>query len=226
MRKTIFAIDQYYHIYNRGVDKRIVFMGKRDYERFLYLLAACNDTTPLLNSQFYYRGFASIERLGKRQPLVDILCFCLMPNHYHLLLKQKEENGISRFMQKLGTGYTMYFNTKYKRNGVLFQGVFKSIHVDTEIYLTHLSRYIHLNPVEFCEPLWKKNGIRKTKETHDFIKKYPWSSYCDYLGENRFTHILNKDVIAEIYPRPSAYELFMKDWIAKDFTLIGTHTLE
>jgi len=226
MRKIRFAVNHYYHVYNRGVDKRVVFTTKRDYERFLYLLAACNDSGPLLNSQFYYRGFASIVELKKRQPLVDIVCFCLMPNHYHLLLKEREENGISRFMQKLGTGYTMYFNTKYDRSGSLFQGVFKAIRIDDETYLTHLTRYIHLNPAELRESLWKERGIRNGKETYEFVKRYLWSSYSDYLGENRFPLILDKDIMAELYPKPAAYELFIKEWLTKDSDLISEHTLE
>ena len=162
MRKINFHEDEYYHVYNRGTDKRTIFLEEREYERFLYLLYACNDVNPLLNSQFYYRGFASIvTQIDTREKLVNILCFCLMPNHYHLLLQQRVKEGISRFMQKLGTGYTMYFNTKHKRNGVLFQGVFKGIHVEDERYLTHLTRYIHLNPLELKKPDWKKIGVKK-----------------------------------------------------------------
>ena len=218
MKKVQFNSDSYYHVYNRGVDKRDIFLDKRDYQRFLYLLFTCNDTKPILNSQFYYKGFASIDKYPReRDLLVDILCFCLMPNHYHLLLKQRVDNGIPFFMQKFGTGYTMYFNTRYKRNGVLLQGVFKAKYIDKEEYLTHLSRYIHLNAAELKEPGWKEKGL--TKHTFESIKRYSWSSYSDYLGKEQFSKILNREIMAELYRSPQQYEQFVKDWVTKDRNL-------
>ena len=142
-----------------------------------------------------------------------------MSNHYHLLLRQRVDGGISKFMQKLGTGYTMYFNTKYQRSGVLFQGVFKAIHIDEETYLTHLTRYIHLNPLEIKEPDWKEKGVKNWKESYKFVQNYPWSSFSDYIGHNRFGPILNKEVMTELYS-PSQYEAFTKDWAAKDLNLL------
>lgn len=218
MRKVELSNEQYYHVYNRGVDKRITFTKKNDYQRFLYLLYACNDTQPLLNSQFYYRGLASIEK-RKREMMVDILSFCLMSNHFHLLLRQRVDNGISKFMQKLGTGYTMYFNTKYQRSGSLFQGTFKAIHIDEETYLTHLTRYIHLNPLELKEPNWKEKGVKNWNESYKFVKSYPWSSFSDYIGQNNYGLILNKEVMGELY-NSSQYESFTKEWPLKDINLL------
>lgn len=226
MRKTKFTEGEYYHIYNRGVDKRIIFQNRSDYERFLYLLGACNDEKPLLNSQFYYRGSASIVFLNQknsdtRKRIVDIVAFCLMPNHYHLLLKEISMGGISKFLQKVGTGYTMYFNTKYKRSGVLFQGAFKARHIDRDEYLTHLTRYIHLNPAEMKEPYWKKKGIQNRKNTYEFVKQYPWSSLLDYCGEKRFSALLNFELLSEFYETPKEYEHFVKSWLAKDLNFIS-----
>ena len=218
MRKVELSNEQYYHVYNRGVDRRVTFTQKNDYQRFLYLLHACNDTQPILNSQFYYRGLASIEKRN-RETIVDILSFCLMPNHFHLLLRQRADNGISRFMQKLGTGYTMYFNTKYQRSGSLFQGTFKAIHIDEETYLTHLTRYIHLNPLELKEPDWKEKGVKNWNESYKFVQSYPWSSFSDYIGQKRFGSILNKEVMDELYDR-TQYESFTKEWAVKDLNLI------
>ena len=227
MRKLQFTKGEFYHIYNRGTEKRIVFSNKNDYYRFLYLLFACNDTAPLLNSQHYYRGSASIVNSHrKRNLLVDIVCFCLMPNHYHLILRERTDGGIQKFMQKLGTGYTMYFNTKYDRNGVLFQGAFKAIRVDQESYFTHLTRYIHLNPAELCEPLWKDNGIKKQEGTFKFVKEYPWSSLSDYLGKHRFEPLLDTKTIKELALPPQAYDAYMMEWIAEHRNLLGGLTLE
>ena len=229
MRKLRFAEGEYYHLYNRGVDKRNIFLHQSDYERFLFMLFSCNDTIPLVNTTFHYRGLASIEEYkGQRHPLVDILCFCLMPNHYHILLREKVENGISTFMQKIGTAHTMFFNTKYERSGALFQGTFKAVHIDTDEYLSHLTRYIHLNPAELREPQWKEKGIKEWESTYEFVKNYPWSSYSDYLGENRFGHILNSDLISELYGTPHHYETFMKERLGKDkdFGFLAGYTIE
>lgn len=120
----------------------------------------------------------------------------------------------------------MYFNAKYARDGVLFQGTFKAVHVVKEKYLTHLTRYLHLNPAELCERKWKELGIRYPGKTHEFVKAYPWSSYADYLGRKRFTNILNFELISSMYPKTSEYEDFVKAWLAKDFPFIAGYTIE
>lgn len=226
MKREQASEEKFCHVYNRGVEKRDIFLDQSDYYRFLYLLFGCNDTAPLLNSQFYYRGPTSIVRNMERDRLVDIVCFCLMPNHYHLLLLERKKNGIPLFMQKLGTGYTMYFNTKRKRSGVLFQGGYKSILIDSEEYLTHLTRYIHLNPAELVEPKWKEVGIHKAKETYRFVKAYKWSSYQDYLGVPRFSHILSRKIIKDFFLPPKEYETFVHEWIAEHINLLGRYIIE
>jgi len=230
MRKTKFAKGEFYHIYNRGVDKRVTFNGQRDYERFLFLLFACNDSRPLLNSQFFYRGLASIEEFeftkGKRNKLVDIICFCLMPNHFHLLLKQKLANGISIFMQKITTGYSMYFNKRNERSGSLFQGPYKAIHVNEDRYLKHLTCYLHLNPAELKEPKWKEKDIPNIKSMLEFIKNYQWSSYSDYLGINRFRKILSAELIPGLFGKASKYEEFISQSLKGSLGLIDKYTIE
>ena len=135
MIKPVFANNELYHVYNRGVEKRNLFMDEADYSRFVHNLYDFNDHSPVLNVKYYFdqqsRTVQSRVLKGRKEPrklLVDILVFTLMPNHFHMLLRQKRENGISRFMQKLGTGYSMYFNKKYERVGALFQGKFKASH--------------------------------------------------------------------------------------------------
>lgn len=202
MRKTPLIQGEYYHIYNRGVDKREVFLNYKDYERFAFLLGACNDKSPLLNSAHYYRGFASIEDFfkgRKQEKLVNIVCFCLMPNHFHLLLRQREENGISKFIQKVSTGYTMYFNNKNIRSGALFQGVFKSVHVDKDKYLKHLATYIHSNPLELRGHLWKENiSTKGLNDAMKFLKGYRWSSLSDYFFSKKFDAILDDSLLGKL----------------------------
>ncbi len=122
MRKIQFVNNQFYHVFNRGVEKRKIFLDEKDYLRFIHDLYELNNVGAVLNVNFRfqkYGGPASIED-KPRERLVDIVSFCLMPNHFHFILKQVSDNGIARFMQKIGTAYAMYFNQKYKRSGVLF----------------------------------------------------------------------------------------------------------
>jgi len=221
MRKNIFVNNQYYHIYNRGVDKRKIFLDRNDYIRFLHDLYEFNDKNPAIE---YSRLPKKIKDVGgeashimqKRKKLVEIICFCQMPNHYHLILKQLVEKGISRFMHKLGTGYTMSFNLKQKRNGILFQGPFKAIHIENETYLIHLSRYIHLNPVKLIKPEWKKEDIKNWKKINKFLENYKWSSYSDYIGKKNFPSIINKELLLNIFDNEKKYKKFIKEWQTKD----------
>ena len=152
MRKITFANGQYYHIYNRGVDKREVFLDEADFHRFIISMILLNDERDGLMEQWRNikkenteMQFSDFRRLNLRKPLVEFVVYCLNPNHYHFALRQLEENGIKKFMQRLGTAYAMYFNKKYKRSGALFQGTFKAIHVDSNDYLLYLSAYINKN---------------------------------------------------------------------------------
>jgi len=149
MRKTPFEIGEYYHIYNRGVDKRIIFVDEEDMRRFYASIEEFNVLDPI--GSIYEHSFT--KKLGSEASkseaesgtLASLIAHCANPNHFHLLLRQEAEKGIEKFMHRVGTGYTKYFNNKYKRSGSLFQGVFKSIHIDTNEYLLHLSAYISLN---------------------------------------------------------------------------------
>lgn len=231
MSKTIFATDHVYHIYNRGIEKRDVFLNNKDYYRFIHDLYEFNDKKPVINTNFYfnqnlnYRGPTPIVR--KRDLLVDILCFCLMPNHFHLLLRQRIEGGISLFMQKLGGGYTTYFNKKYDRSGVLFQGRHKAVYVDNESYFTHLSRYIHLNPVDLIEPGWKEKGIQNWEKVNQFLESYKWSSYQDYIGKKNVPSLLDKnDIIQTFNNHADDYKKFVNGWLAQDFDQVDNLVLE
>lgn len=215
MKKPQFATNYIYHIYNRGVEKRSIFLDDKDYFRFIHYLFELNDDIPVHNISYYFQNNIYIEdknpdnfykRSRKRQLLVDILTFALMPNHFHLLLMQKRENGIVKFMQKLGTGYAMYFNQKYKRVGGLFQGSYKAILVDKEPYFIHLPFYIHTNPIE----LQKNTAIEAQLK---FLKHYRWSSYLDYIGISNFPSVINKSHLLNFFDNKLDFQKETKEWL-------------
>ncbi len=222
MRRVKFEVDNFYHIYNRGVEKRHIFQDNQDYYRFIHYLYEFNDINHIINLRTRAEIFKKSHSLNTESTVsklfVDILCFCLMPNHFHLLLKQRVENGISYFMQKVGTGYTMYFNQKNKRTGRLFQNTFKAKLIDSDGYLLHLSRYIHLNPIGIIKPNWKEEGILDSEwdEIDKFLKKYKWSSYLDYIGIKNFPSIINKDFLGEQFLDYKQYKEFVDSFISDE----------
>jgi len=189
-RKVEFAVGYFYHIYNRGVDKRNIFIDESDYFRFLEILYFFNNSeaTDYFHSKYRGGGPSSTEEL------VGILCYCLMPNHFHLILTPLVENGIQKFMRKVGTGYAMYFNEKYKRTGSLFENRYKAILIDSDSYFLHLTRYIHLNPVKLLYPDWKERKVKWGK-IEKFLKDYRWSSLPFYLRIIENSNILNSKLI-------------------------------
>lgn len=192
-RNIIFAPSEFYHIYNRGTDKRIVFIDDHDYERFLILLFLCNDTKAVVVRDILepYESSTSVVSSSfwheheREQTLVDIGAYCLMQNHFHLFIREKVTSGTSQFMQKLSTAYTMYFNKRHDRTGALFQGRFKVRHIDDEAYFNWLFSYIHLNPVKLIAPRWKEDGILDKRAAEKFMKGYTYSSFHDYFAEKR-----------------------------------------
>ena len=207
MRKQKLVSGNIYHIYNRGVEKRDIFVDDKDYLRFISDLGLFNDINPAYNVGFKLRH--STIDVGHQyiaeNKFVDILVFCLMSNHYHLLLKQKIENGITEFMRKLGGGYVNYFNLKYQRVGTLFQGKFKSVLIENTSQLLYIPHYIHLNPLDKFMPEWREKKISNKKGAIDFLTSYKWSSYSDYAGKLRFSSILEKDILSEYFGGPGEY---------------------
>ena len=174
-RKHILQDGIVYHVYNRGVDKRILFIDDYDSQRFLNLLYYCNDTEPLLHGIASDSDYAMSSRSNR---LVDLYAYCLMPNHFHLLVRQRGDEGLRRFMQKLLTAYSMYFNEKYGRSGTLFEGPYKTALVDTDRYFKYVMTYIHLNPANLFSSLHNAGKIEN-------IEKYPYSSYGSYVSGAR-----------------------------------------
>ena len=139
-RKVTFAQNEYYHIYNRGVEKRPIFSDKASYDRFLVLMYLCNTKEPIRLPRDFTLNLREIFSTKRTEQLIEVCAYCLMPNHFHLLVKEGRENGkgISQYMQKLTTAYTMYFNTRNSRSGSLFQGVFRAKHANQDEYLKYL----------------------------------------------------------------------------------------
>jgi len=211
MKKPMFAEEQIYHIYNRGVEKRNVFLDDEDYLRFIHNLFEFNDATPVLNAGYYFDPKTINSEVQKerkqRKLLVEILVFTLMPNHFHLLLRQQRANGIVRFMQKLGTGYTMYFNKKYDRVGGLFQGRFKAVLVDKEAHFIHLPCYIHTNPLNL-----NYRGSTSIK----FLESYKWSSFLDYIGKKNFPSVTNRTFILNVFGGEEGCRKYIEDWVIEN----------
>lgn len=150
-----------------------------------------------------------------KKPLVEIMVFCLMPNHYHLILRQLVDGGISLFMKKLSNGYTGYFNEKYKRKGIgaLFQGCFKAVQVENDRQLMALVYYIFTNPIELVEKNWKEGGVKDLKKAIKFLESYRWSSYLDCIGISNFSSVTKRDFIVEFFGGPDKIKKSIKDWI-------------
>lgn len=205
-RITPLVSDHYYHIFNRGVAHQPTFLLAKDYERFLIYLS-------------YYRHKKAPVRLSKllqirvdirkkiltglettNDTIVDIIAYCCMPNHFHILLKQHVDGGVSLFMKKITDGYTRYFNTKHQRVGPVFQGAFKAVLINTNEQLLHVSRYIHLNPV-----------VSVVIRENDFLS-FPWSSLQSYIN-NKSSQFVNSQPVLENFRNSQKYLEFVRDQI-------------
>ena len=220
-RKFDFSIGEFYHIYNRGNNKSTIFTTAADYGRFMFLLFVANSRDPVRMDSLVRKCRAQgrtlrsvMKEIERGETLVDIGVYCLMPNHFHILIHEKYENGVSLFMQKLLTGYSMYFNKKYERTGSLFEGKFKAEHAGKDEYLKYLFAYIHLNPVKLIEPNWREVGVADMARVKKYLKEYKYSSYVDYLGEDREEKlILNKEAFPGYFEEFKDFEDFIDEWI-------------
>ncbi len=213
MRSVTFALGEFYHIYNRGTEKRTIFLNTSDYKRFVQLLYLANSTVSI-SVRNIERSQVNLFEYVRKEPIVAIGTWCLMPNHFHILATPLVENGLSKFMKKLTTGYSMYFNKKYDRNGSLFQGNFRAEHADVDEYLKYLYAYIHLNPVKLIDPTWKEKGIKDAQKSYDFCASFPYSSLQDYLGSSRPEKaILNTAPFPEYFQTPDKIKTELFEWL-------------
>lgn len=213
IRKVNLVIGEYYHIYNRGNSKQKIFHDNEDYFHFMALLYACNSVNNF-RAGILAKGESPYD-FERGKQIISIGSFCILPNRFHILITQKEERGISKFMQKVSTAYSMYYNKKYNRTGGLFEGKFKSKHADGDIYLKYLFSYIHLNPIKLIQKDWKGNGIRNKKFSLEYLQKYKHSSYLDYLEIKRVQNkILNMEDFPKYFLNKKLFQKEIFEWLS------------
>lgn len=212
IRKVSFVPGEYYHIYNRGNSKQKIFNDKEDYYRFIKLLFISNSQE---NFKIQFIGSNNIFGQDRGELLVSIGAWVVMPNHFHLIISQTENGSISKFMQKLTTAYSMYFNNKNERTGSLFEGKFKSKHIADDRYLKYLFSYVHLNPIKLIQKDWKDVGIKDKERSLSFLKQYKYSSYLDYFKKDREEEcILNRRVFPNYFPTKEKFQNEIFEWIS------------
>lgn len=216
-RKTQFVTGHIYHLYNRGVEKRTIFTSTKDRMRFIRNLYEFNDSHAAMNFGRRLKegplDLIEVSLQSNREPLVEILAFCLMPNHYHLMVKQVTDEGITEFMRKLGTGYTNYFNLVNNRVGPLFQGAFKSVLLKKESHLIHLPHYIHANPLSIKFSDWEDERKVDAEDGIEFLKTYRWSSFRDYTGFPTFPLVTNRDFLTRYIGDANTFYTSMQEWL-------------
>ena len=204
-RKTVLATGEYYHVFNRGVARQPAFLTQNDYEQVVLDMVYYRVRKPPVRlSRFKEQPKEVREKLLKeiyqeKDCLVDVVAYVFMPNHFHLLLQQSVDKGISTFVSRFTNSYTKYFNTKRNRVGPIFQGVFKSVHIESNEQLLHLSRYIHLNPVT--------SFVVEEKN----LFSYRWSSLPEYLSGDERVNGLATDAVLGQFASTEKYKEFLED---------------
>lgn len=188
-----------FHILNRGVEKRKIFLDEEDYLRFVYNLYDFNDINNVAESYYQRREKSYSDVRRPNDEIVDVLCWCLMPNHIHLLVQEKVNGGASLYSKKIIGGYTKYFNDNNKRSGVLFQGRSKIIPIKKDKHFIHMPYYIFSNPIKLIEPKWKENGVRDLKKAVNFVEKYKWSSFPNVSRKPNFQFTVNKNSFFKLF---------------------------
>jgi len=211
--------DEYYHVVVRAVGDTVVFVDESDFYRGIFSIYEFNNDSSV--NMWKRRNERKVEKkklsptsptLQKREKFVEVLAFSFMPNHLHLILKQIKENGISKFMQKVGTGYANYFNKKYGRMGHLFNK-FRAVHISGDNQLKNTFTYVHTNLISLIEPGWKENGIKNSKKVKEFLESNKRHSYPDYLGKNNFTSVTERDFLLEVMGGAEGCKTYVNGWI-------------
>jgi len=231
-RKEGFENGKIYHIILRALDDNLIFKDVNDYYRGIFSIYEFNNTNSVTIQArrkarvTFKNSLKKVDRLpmsiqlpefmDNRDTMVETLAFCFMPNHIHLLLKQTKENGISKFMQKVGIGYGKYFNGKYERKGHVFQDAFKSVYIKRDEQFMVVASYIFTNPIALIEPGWKENGIKNhsVKEVIKFLENYKWSSYQDCIGIKNFDSVTQRDFLMEMMGGEDGCKNVVEDWVS------------
>ena len=241
-REQQFADGEIYHVVARALDDNLIFKDIDDYYRGIFSIYEFNDDNPVIiqrrreaRASFKKKSRRrastnSVEFIDEREKLVEILAFCFMPNHIHLLLRQVQENGLRKFMVKVGSGYGRYFNQKHQRKGYVFQNRFKSVHIENDGQLVVVAPYIFTNPIALIEPGWKELGTRNhsVREVVKFLEKYKWSSYQDCIGKQNFASVTQREFLLEAIHGEQGCRDAVKNWVEykKDIRKYTNLTLE
>jgi len=232
-KKRHFINNVIYHIVLRRIENELLFNDINDYYRAIFYIYECKQAKPVIirerrraRDQFkkmikssgkinlpeLHENFATREN---RDFLVEILLFCLMPNHIHLLIRQLKDAGITKFVQKIAGGYPAYFKNKYKikLKGHFFQDRFSVIPIETEEQLRIVFTYIHTNPIAIIEPEWKEKGIKNIEEAIKFLENYKWSSCQDYLGKKNFPSVTERDFMLKIMSGEKGCREWVEGWL-------------
>ncbi len=204
-----------FHICNRGVEKREVFLDDGDRARFVHDLYVLNDAYSAPNYISFRRGH--MYPVGhERSPLVRIHAWCLMPNHYHLLVSPVDDDlaNLSLFAQKVGMGYSKFFNEKYERSGALWQGKYQKVHIQTDAHFLYIPFYIHLNSLDLSMPEWRDGAIKDIPKALHTLYEYRWSSFSDYVGKKNFPSILDTDLLRDVLGSRNRQERIITDLIS------------
>lgn len=218
-RKEEFINGNVYHTILRALDDNLVFKDDNDYYRGIFSIYEFNNANPVeiwIRRKQRKQEKALGDRVSQspqRDLLVDVLAFCFMPNHIHLLLKQISDNGITKFMRKLGVGYAGYFNRKYQRKGYVFQNRFLSVYIKDDNQLQVVFNYIHANPASLIAPDFKNMGIKNPNKVMKFINNYKWSSYQDYLGVKNFPSVTEREFMLSIIGDNNGCKEILENWI-------------
>ena len=220
-RKEQFINGEIYHIIIRAIDDNLIFKDIDDYYRGIFSIYEFNNAKPVtirerrkarakIKKEVADRGPASVD---SRDKLVEVLAFCIMPNHLHLLAHQLQDRGVVKFMSKLNTGYGGYFNRKYGRKGYVFQDRFLAVHIENENQLKNIFVYIHTNPIALIEPKWKEKGIENPEEVIKFLENYKWTSYLDYIGKKNFPSVTAREFLLKIMNGEKGCKEFVEYWV-------------
>lgn len=197
-RKVPIVTNSIYHIFNRGVNKGDIFFSEEDYKRIFDVAVHYKTSTIRFSDSLPDPGSGGALGISIIQPKVELLVYCLMPNHFHFLIKQLVDGGITWYMQHLSNSYSHYINTKYKRVGPLFESRFKNVLVETDEQLLHVSRYIHINPI--------------VSNLAGDLRDYKWSSYLSYLGDHK-DNLCEPDLVLGHFASSGEYEGFVNDQV-------------
>jgi putative transposase len=213
MPQKIISEGEHYHIFNRGIEKKTIFHDDRDRARFLFYVLYFQSPDPIYHAARSVTGFlkednfpilaSRAEQIIKTR-MVELVAFALMPNHFHLLVREVKEGGVSRYLQRIEGGFAKYSQAKYKQTGHFFERSFKAVQIDDNVQLLHLSAYIHKNPQELDSV-----GRRG-------IEEYRWSSYQDFTDQNRWSGLLIPNVIRDQFKDPGSYRVFVRESVAKE----------